>query len=65
MEKIDYFLQQGPLSYEEELIISEFRLNRKKDGEVIFEAHSKWENRIKELEKYVNEIKKLAESKDK
>jgi uncharacterized protein YcgL (UPF0745 family) len=65
MEKIDYFLQQGALSYEEELIISEFRLNRKKEGEAIFEAQSKWENRVKELEKYVNEIKKLAESKDK
>lgn len=64
-EKIDYFLKQGPLSDEEELIISEFNRNRKKDGEVLFDADYKIKTGIKKLGKYVNDIKKLADLKDK
>jgi len=64
-EKIDYFLKQGPLCDEEELIVSEFSRNRKKESEVFFDADYKIKTGIKKLGKYVNDIKKLAESKDK
>ena len=64
-EKINYFLKQGSLSDEEELIISEFNRNRIDEGEVLIDADSKIETRIKELEKYVNDIEKLAELKNK
>jgi len=63
-EKINYLLKQGPLSDEEELIISEYIRNRKKEGEVLFDVASKIKAKIEELEKYVNDTKKLAESED-
>ena len=64
-EKIKYFLQQGPLSDEEELIINEYIRDREKEYEVLSDKHSKINAMTEELKKYVNDAEKLAESKDK
>ena len=63
-EKINYFLKQGSLSDEEEVIICEFNRNRKEEAEVLFDINSKIKTRIKELEKFVNATEKLVELKE-
>ncbi|MHA1659026.1 MAG: hypothetical protein ACTSUT_07870 [Promethearchaeota archaeon] len=63
-EKIKYFLKQGPLGDEEEVIINEYIRNREKEGKVLSDKISKIETMIEELEKYVSDTEKLAESKD-
>ena len=64
-EKIKYFLKQGPLGDEEELIINEYIRNREKEGKVLSDEISKIGTKIEELEKYVSDTEKLAELKDK
>jgi len=64
-EKIKYFLKQGPISDEEKLIINEYSRNREKESKVLFDNNSKIKAMIEELEKYVTDTEKLAESKDK
>jgi len=64
-ERIKYFLKQGPLSDEEELIIKEYVRNKEKESKVLLDKDSKIKAMIEKLEKYVNDTEKLAESKDK
>jgi len=47
------------------VIINEYIRNREKDGKVLSDKISKIEIMIEELEKYVSDTEKLAESKDK
>jgi hypothetical protein len=65
VEKIKYFLKQGPLSDEEQLIINEYIRNREKEAKVLSDKDSKIKAIIEELEKYVSDTEKLAESRDK
>lgn len=64
-DKVNHFLQQGPLSDEEELLIREFKRTRNKDNKFLKELISKKGTLIERLDKYNNVTKRLVKSKEK
>ncbi len=64
-DKVNHFLQQGPLSDEEELLIREFKRTRNKDNKFLKELISKKGTLIERLRKYNNVTERLDKSKDK
>jgi len=64
-KQIDYLLKQGPLSDEEELIISEFNRDEAKSLKELKKLSLKRKNGSQEIYKYIIKLKKEVELEDK